>query len=144
MSIFNAIMTNNYNQSTKESTMQYAISESQNFQGSFIAHTPEGDIQCANLATARSYIPGTNEYRRMQAQRPIVMDRPRASIQCLGFVSPSGQYYAVVEMPTMDIRIDCHNVHTLRNWMQSGVSPETLLEAFRNPDNVRRSGGWAS
>ena len=122
------------------------IQPSTEFYGKFeVVRTDSNGLQevipCHNLGTARSYIQGTREHAVVNS---TPSSAPVPSIQCIGFVSPSGQYYAVVEMPTMDIRIDCHNVHTLRNWMQSGVSPETLLEAFRNPDNVRRSGGWAS
>lgn len=145
MTIFNAILTSNLSNTPKTGDFSmYSIRPNPRFQGAFIVSTPNGDVECANLSTARSYVPDTNEYRRMQAQRPVVQQRATASIECKGFVSPSGQYYAVVEMPTMDIRIDCHNVHTLRSWLRDGVTPGALLEAFRNPVNVRRTGGWCA
>ncbi len=64
------------------------------------------------------------------------------SVEVIGFCSPTGQYYAVVEMPDMDVRIDCHNSATLRTWLRDGVTPETLLEALQDDSNVRRTGGW--
>ena len=64
------------------------------------------------------------------------------SVEVIGFCSPTGQYYAVVEMPNIDVRIDCHNSATLRTWLRDGVSPETLLEALQDESNVRETGGW--
>ena len=100
-------------------------------------------IPCHNLSTARSYIEGTREWHIVQHQsRNVTRNVTQPSVEVLGFCSPSGQYYAVVEMPDMDIRIDCHNSATLRTWMKNGVSPETLLEALEDETNVRRTGGW--
>lgn len=100
-------------------------------------------IPCHNLRTARSYIQGTREYAIAQSQsRNVTRNAVRPSIECIGFCSPSGQYYAVVEMPDMDIRIDCHNSATLRGWLRDGISPETVVEAFMDATNVRRTGGW--
>ena len=100
-------------------------------------------IPCHNLASARSYIQGTREYAIAQNQtRNVTRNETQPSIDCIGFCSPSGQYYAVVEMPDMDVRIDCHNSATLRSWLRDGVTPETLLEALRDESNVRVTGGW--
>jgi hypothetical protein len=100
-------------------------------------------IPCHNLATARSYIQGTREYAVAQHQRRnVTRNTEQPSVEVLGFCSPSGQYYAVVEMPEMDVRIDCHNSATLRTWLRDGVTPETLMEALRDESNVRRTGGW--
>ncbi len=100
-------------------------------------------IPCYNLATARSYIEGTREYAIAQQQvRNVTRNVTQPSIECIGFCSPSGQHYAVVEMPDMDVRIDCHNSATLRSWLRDGVTPETLIEALRDESNVRVTGGW--
>lgn len=100
-------------------------------------------IPCYNLATARSYIEGTREYAVAQKQsRNVTRNVTQPSIEVIGFCSPSGQHYAVVEMPDMDVRIDCHNSATLRSWLRDGVTPETLIEALRDESNVRRTGGW--
>ena len=99
-------------------------------------------IPCHNLSTARSYIEGTREYNIVNRGNVPKYPQTTPSIECIGFVSPSGQHYAVVEMPDMDIRIDCHNSATLRTWLRDGVSPETLIEALQDESNVRPSGGW--
>ena len=101
-------------------------------------------IPCYNLATARSYIEGTREYAiaSQPQNRNVTRNETKPSIECIGFCSPTGQYYAVVEMPDMDVRIDCHNSATLRGWMRDGVTPEALIEALRDETNVRRTGGW--
>ena len=79
----------------------------------------------------------------MQRQsRNVKRNVTQPSVEVIGFCSPSGQHYAVVEMPDMDVRIDCHNSATLRTWLRDGVSPETLLEALEDETNVRRTGGW--
>ena len=96
-------------------------------------------IPCHNLSTARSYIEGTREYAIVHRQSSTTA---QPSVECIGFVSPLGQHYAVVEMPNMDIRIDCHNSATLRTWLRDGVSPETLIEALQDERNVRPTGGW--
>ena len=122
------------------------IQESSKFYGKFevVRTNADGEreiIPCHNLATARSYIKGTKEYGIAQQQvRSHKVQVP--SIECIGFCSPSGQYYAVVEMPNMDVRIDCHNSATLRGWMADGVSFGALLEAMADKTNIRRVGGW--
>ncbi len=60
------------------------------------------------------------------------------------FVSPSGQYYAVVEMGCFEVRIDCANVHTLRKWLSEGVPTANFIEAFNDGGNVRDAGGWGT
>ncbi len=97
-------------------------------------------IPCYNLATARSYIQGTREYGQANSQSSA----SSPSIECIGFCSPAGQYYAVVEMPDMDVRIDCHNSATLRSWLRDGVTYATLMEALQDETNVRETGGWSA
>ena len=124
------------------------IQESSKFYGKFevVRTNAQGErevIPCHNLATARSYIEGTKEYGIAQNQRRRPhLQAPRPTVEVLGFCSPSGQYYAVVEMPNMDVRIDCHNSATLRGWMKDGVSIKTLLEAMADETNIRTIGGW--
>ena len=122
--------------------MQYFISENPRFKGAFIAHTPEGDIECANIHTALSYMPNTRQYRQAQAIRPYKTTPTKPTIEVTGYCSPTGQYYAVVEFGDCDVRIDCHNVHTLRTWMRDGVTFLHICEAFQDPTNIRPSGGW--
>lgn len=97
-------------------------------------------IPCHNLSTARSYIEGTKEYNI--ANRNPSQWSPVPSIECIGFVSPSGQHYAVVQMPDMDIRIDCHNSATLRGWLRNGVTYQALMDAMQDETNIRRPNGW--
>lgn len=100
-------------------------------------------IPCHNLSTARSYIEGTREHAIANRQGlGSVATQP--TIECIGFCSPSGQYYAVVQMPDMDVRIDCHNSATLRGWMKDGVSFQALLDAIKDESNVRRPNGWCA
>ena len=100
-------------------------------------------IPCHNLSTARSYIEGTREYAIVQRQaRNVTRNVTQPSVEVIGFCSPTGQHYAVVEMPDMDVRIDCHNSATLRGWLRDGVSFQALIEAFEDDSNVRPTGGW--
>ena len=128
-------------------SMQYFITENPRFKGAFIAHTPNGSFECANIYTARSYIPNTREFNMVQTNRKAPVFDKQPTIACQGFVSPSGQYYAVVSFEInkgafSDVRIDCHNVHTLRTWMRNGVGHKTLLEALTDRTNIRPHGGW--
>lgn len=120
------------------------IQESSQFYGKYEVVTPQGVIPCHNLSTARSYIEGTREYAIANTPQPVTKavrsEQPR--IECIGFCSPSGQYYAVVEMPDMDIRINCHNAATLRGWMRDGIGFQPLIEAISDETNVRPTGGW--
>ena len=99
-------------------------------------------IPCHNLSTARSYIEGTREYNIVNRANNARPSNAVPSIECLGFVSPSGQHYAVVQMPDMDIRIDCHNSATLRGWMKDGVGFQALMDAMEDETNIRRPNGW--
>ena len=120
------------------------IQESSQFYGKYEVVTPQGVIPCHNLSTARSYIEGTREYNIAQNQirNHNTRNKPQPTIDCVGFCSPTGQYYAVVEMPDMDIRIDCHNSATLRGWMRNGVGYGALMEALGDETNCRSTGGW--
>ena len=123
-------------------TQSTFIRNSSQFFGHYEVVTPDGVIPCANLSTARSYIQGTRENAIVNRQRPVVDTRNHPTVECLGFVSPSGQHYAVVQMPDMDIRIDCHNSATLRGWLRDGVTLQTLCEAVADESNIRPTGGW--
>ena len=106
------------------------------FRDSFIHNGQEFSNYASALASAgldtrfRSYIPET--------------DYGWLKCSCEGFVSPSGQYYAVVEMGRWDVRVDCHNVHTLRKWLAEGVPTANFIEAFNTDANLRDAGGWSA
>jgi|TARA_X000001388_G_C2170117_1_gene99460 hypothetical protein len=123
-------------------TQSNYIQASSQFYGKFEVVTPDAIIPCANLSTARSYIQGTREYAIVNRQRPVAQRTEQPTVECIGFVSPRGQHYAVVQMPDMDIRVDCHNSATLRGWLRDGVSFQALIEAFEDDSNVRPTGGW--
>ena len=123
-------------------TQSNYIQASSQFYGKFEVVTPDAIIPCANLSTARSYIQGTREYAIVNRQRPVTQRTEQPTVECIGFVSPRGQHYAVVQMPDMDIRVDCHNSATLRGWLRDGVSFQALIEAFEDDSNVRPTGGW--
>ena len=118
------------------------IRNSSQFFGKYEVVTPDGVIPCHNLSTARSYIQGTREYAIVNRQRPVAQRTEQPTVECIGFVSPSGQHYAVVQMPDMDIRVDCHNSATLRGWLRDGVTFQALMDAFEDDSNVRPTGGW--
>jgi hypothetical protein len=121
---------------------QNYIQSSSQFYGKYEVVTPQGVIPCHNLSTARSYIQGTREYAIVNRDRPVAQRTEQPTVECIGFVSPSGQHYAVVQMPDMDIRVDCHNSATLRGWLRDGVTFQALMEAFEDDSNVRPTGGW--
>ena len=106
------------------------------FRDSFIHNGQEFSNYASALASAgldtrfRSYIPEHKE--------------DWLKIACEGFVSPSGQYYAVVEMGRFEVRIDCANVHTLRKWIAEGVPTAYFIEAFNAGGNVRDAGSWSA
>ena len=120
------------------------IQASSQFYGKYEVVTPSGVIPCHNLSTARSYIQGTREYAIVNRQRPVATTEryEQPTVQCLGFVSPSGQHYAVVQMPDMYVRMDCHNSATPRGWLRDGVTFQALVEALDDDSNVRPTGGW--
>ena len=101
-------------------------------------------IPCHNLSTARSYIQGTREHAIVQRQATSSAGaKVQPSIECIGFCSPSGQHYAVVQFGHgVDVRIDCHNSATLRGWLRDGITFQPVLEALRDESNVRPTGGW--
>jgi len=122
---------------------QNYIQSSSQFYGKFEVVTPDGVIPCHNLSTARSYIQGTREYAIVNRQRPVAQRTEQPTVQCLGFVSPRGQHYAVVQCADgVDIRVDCHNSATLRGWLRDGVTFQALMDAFEDDSNVRPTGGW--
>ena len=118
------------------------IQQSSQFYGKYEVVTPQGVIPCHNLSTARSYIQGTKEFNIAQNQSRALPCIQQPYVEVVGFCSPSGQYYAVVEMVHGDVRIDCHNSATLRGWLRDGVTLQTLREAISDDSNVRPTGGW--
>jgi len=106
------------------------------FRDSFIHNGQEYANYASALAGAgldtrfRSYVPET--------------DYGWLKVDCQGFVSPSGQYYAVVKMGRFEVRIDCANVHTLRKWLAEGVPTANFIDAFNAGGNVRYAGGWSA
>ena len=150
-----AINTTAQNQSSNSQngdTMQSYISESQTFQGAFTAHVDGQSIPCHNAATARAQIVGTKEHAIVNSKRSVTKSSP--TLPCVGFVSPSGQFYAVVAIQGInhhdgskilwDLRLDCANESTLRAWMRDGVSHKTVLDGLMDQSNLRPSGGWAA
>jgi hypothetical protein len=123
-------------------TQSNYIQSSSQFYGKYEVVTPQGVIPCHNLSTARSYIEGTREYAITNRSQPVTQPTEQPTVECIGFVSPSGQHYAVVQMPDMDIRVDCHNSATLRGWLRDGVTFQALMDAFTDDTNVRPTGGW--
>jgi hypothetical protein len=117
------------------------INPSPLFHGSF---TYNGE-QYANFASAvaaqgsdcrfRAYTL-EDEFDKLFTQQPTV--------ECEGYASPSGQFYAVVNVGGFDVRVDCANIHTLRKWISQGVTTKTFLEALQNKRNIRDAGGWAA
>ena len=135
------------NNSNNEVTTMNFISE---FQGGYHAHVNGQVVPCHNLATARAQSVGTKEHAIVNCMRNPIHNRP--TVACMGFVSPTNQFYAVVSFQSdmgngssscYDVRIDCHNESTLRSLMRDGVAYTTVAHALANPDNVRMQGGWA-
>jgi len=105
------------------------------------------NVACHNQSTARAQIVGTKEHAIVNSKRSESKSSPR--LKCMGFVSPSGQYYAVVPNIRMgetiyDCRIDCSNESTLRSLMNGGVHLDTIHHAIQTPSNLRPTGGWAA
>ena len=124
---------------------QNYIQASSQFYGKYEVVTPTGVIPCHNLSTARSYIEGTREYAITNRSQPVTSAEryEHPTVQCLGFVSPRGQHYAVVQCADgVDVRIDCHNSATLRGWIRDGITFQPLLEAIADESNIRPTGGW--
>ncbi len=69
----------------------------------------------------------------------------QVTLTCKAFVSPSGQYYVVVPCGSIDVRVDCANIHTARAWARDGVSVASFREAMsEDPQNVRPKGHWGA
>jgi hypothetical protein len=69
----------------------------------------------------------------------------QVTLTCKAFVSPSGQYYVVVPCGSIDVRVDCANVHTARAWQRDGVSVASFREAMKEDSgNVRPKGHWGA
>jgi hypothetical protein len=107
------------------------------FSGSFIYRGEEYANYQSALAAAgldtrfRSYVPEA-EFEQV-------------TLSCKAFVSPSGQYYVVVPCGSIDVRVDCANVHTARAWQRDGVSVASFREAMQEDSwNVRPKGHWGA
>jgi len=126
-------------------TQSNYIQSSSQFYGKYEVVTPQGVIPCHNLSTARSYIEGTREHAIVNRQRAVGADvgYEQPTLQCIGFVSPRGQHYAVVQCADgVDVRIDCHNSATLRGWLRDGITLQPVLDAISDESNIRVTGGW--
>ena len=118
--------------------MSNFIQASTQYHGKYDAIINGEAIPCHNLATARHLV------------NRAVLEAFESSIpkvKCTGFVSPTGQYYAVVRVDRSpyldtDVRIDCANSSTLRSWIKNGVSILDLKRASLERKNVRSLGGW--
>jgi len=121
--------------------MSNSIQASSQFHGKYDAIINGEAIPCNNLSTARSLVQRANTPERVQYLNTL------PKIECVGFCSPSGQYYAVVRVDRSpyldhDVRIDCHNETTLRTLIRDGVSIGDFNRASENRNNVRSQGGW--
>jgi hypothetical protein len=110
------------------------------------------NVACHNQSTARAQIVGTKEHAIVNSKRSVAKSNP--TLPCMGFVSPTGAFYAVVAIQGInhhdgskvlwDLRLDCANEGTLRAWMRDGVSHKTVLDGLMDQSNLRPSGGWAA
>ena len=121
--------------------MSNSIQTSSQFHGKYDAIIDGQAIPCHNLSTARSLVQKANTPERRFYSNTL------PKIECVGFCSPSGQYYAVVRVNRSpyidtDVRIDCHNETTLRTLIRDGVSIGDLNRASEDQNNVRSQGGW--
>ena len=121
--------------------MSNSIQASSQFHGKYDAIINGEAIPCNNLSTARSLVQRANTPERVQYLNTL------PKIECVGFCSPSGQYYAVVRVDRSpyldhDVRIDCHNETTLRTLIRDGVSIGDFNRASEDRNNVRSQGGW--
>ena len=121
--------------------MSNSIQASSQFHGKYDAIINGEAIPCNNLSTARSLVQRANTSERVQYLNTL------PKIECVGFCSPSGQYYAVVRVDRSpyldhDVRIDCHNETTLRTLIRDGVSIGDFNRASEDRNNVRSQGGW--
>jgi hypothetical protein len=121
--------------------MSNSIEISYQFHGKYNAIINGEAIPCNNLSTARAIV------RRANTSEIVRCSNTLPKIECVGFCSPSGQYYAVVRVDRSpyldhDVRIDCHNETTLRAWIRDGISIGDFRRASENQNNVRSQGGW--
>lgn len=110
------------------------------------------NVACHNPATARAQIAGTREHAIVNKVRSVAKSSP--ALPCMGFVSPTGAFYAVVSIEShnhytdskslWDLRIDCANESTLRSLMNNGVHTDTIRNALRDQSNLRPAGGWSA
>ena len=109
------------------------------FRGSFIHNGQE----YANYQSALAAAGLDTRFRSvgLQPKQPEFV-----TLSGYAFCSPSGQYYVVVRCGLLDVRIDCHNVHTARAWQRDGVSVSSFQQAFEEEGNrnVRAKGGWGA
>ena len=99
------------------------INPSSLFHGSF---TFNGE-QFANFASAVA-AQGSDCRFRSYVEEPSFN---QVTLACKAFVSPSGQFYVVVPCGHVDVRVDCANVQTAREWSQNGVSVASFQEAIK-------------
>ena len=114
------------------------INPSPLFHGSF---TFNGE-QYANFASAVAAQGSDCRFRAYTGENQCSAQLPTAA--CEGYVSPSGQFYAVVNVGGFDVRVDCANIHTLRKWISQGVTNLAFIEALQDVKNIRDAGGWAA
>lgn len=114
------------------------INASSLFNGSF---TFNGE-QYANFASAVAAQGSDCRFRAYTGEDQLVAKQP--TVPCRGYVSLTGQYYAVVNVGEWDLRVDCANVATLRKWIAEGVTNRAFIEAVQDQRNIRDVGGWAA
>ena len=122
--------------------MSNSIQTSSQFHGKYDAIIDGQAIPCHNLSTARALVKRGSTVNSTPKEFEDFL-----RIECKGFCSPSGQYYAVVRVNRSpyidtDVRIDCHNETTLRTLIRDGVSIGDLNRASEDQNNVRSQGGW--
>ena len=121
--------------------MSNSIEISYQFHGKYTAIINGEVIPCHNLSTARAIVQRANTSEIVQHSNTL------PKIECVGFCSPSGQYYAVVRVDRSpyldhDVRIDCHNKTTLKTLIRDGVSIGDFRRASEDQNNIRSQGGW--
>ena len=96
----------------------------------FYALTPDRSaiIPCHNLASARAYAAG----RAPAGGVEVEDDSP---YNALAFVSPTGQYYVMINCGSFEIRMDVANASTARHYARNGVSPEVTADALYENTN---------
>ena len=107
------------------------------FSGSFIYNGQE----YANYASALAAQGSDCRFQTHVQNAPQVK---QVTVECKGFQSPSGQFYAVVSSGDTDIRVDCHNAATLRGWIKNGIGFASFTEAASDLRNHRTAGGWGA